>query len=151
MPDGVIITGLVETQQMIRKVPRDLVAEDLQSALMAGGAVVQEELVRNAPRRKTDVKGSREFPPLSESAVTDVEVNASKLSGVASTGFGDAGPVANWEEYGHEVVTRSGRDTGKRTEPNPFMRRSTDNCAETAIDAALKVVAEGIKRRYGRT
>lgn len=145
MPDGVVITGLVETQQMIVRLPAELTSDVFPEMLMAAGGVVQQELVKNAPRRKTDVKGSREFPPLSESAVTDVEVDQNGRSGVASTGFGDAGPVALWNEYGHEIVTRSGRDTGRRTQPNPFMRRSTDNCAETAIDAAVAVVIRKLK------
>lgn len=149
MSDGVVISGLVETQAMIRRVPADF-AEDMEAVLMAGGAVVQQELVNNAPRRELGPKEKREFPPLSESAVTDIEVSRNTFSGVASTGFGEAGPVALWDEYGHEIVTHAGRDTGKRSTPNPFMRRSTDNCAEVAIDAALAVMKKRVKERYGR-
>lgn len=147
--DGVEITGLVETQRMITDLAADLVTNAFPPALMAASTVVQGALASAAPRREEE-PAKREFPALSESLVTDIEVNVSKRVGIASTGFGDAGPVALWNEFEHRIVTHSGRDTGKVTEPKPFMRRTTDNCADEAIGAFCDSIIKTVKDRYGR-
>lgn len=147
--DGVEITGLVETQRMIRDLPRDLVRDGFPPALVAAGSVVGEALAANAPRRAVPAnEGNREFAPLDQSVVVDVEVG--RNGGVASVGFGESGPVALWDEYGHHIVTHSGRDTGKVTEPNPFMRRTTDQCANEAIDRFCSSLGNTVRTKYGR-
>jgi hypothetical protein len=144
MADELRITGLVETQQMLRDVPADIQA-GIGAGMIAAGAVIQQELYRNAPRIQEG--GKSEFQPLHSSLVTDVEINAEENYAVASTGFGDAGPVALWNEYGHRIVSRRGKDSGETTEPNPFMRRSTDNCAEDAIDAFCDRIRATVRQR----
>lgn len=149
MPDdGVEITGLVETQKMIRNLPSEI-ASGFEQDLMAPAAVVQDALRAGAPRREQRIGGDAEFPPLHETVVTDIHVNLSRFSGVASTGFGESGPVALWNEYGHRVVTHLGVDTGEHTDPDPFMRRVTDNCADRAIDAFSAKVAQRMRSQYG--
>lgn len=143
MADGLYITGLTETQDMIRELPNDL-RGGIATALVAAGSVVQAELRKNAPRRNDDEKS--EFPSLSSSLVTDIEVDPNGVS-IASTGFGDAGPVALWNEYGHRIVTHAKVDTGKTSERNPFMRRSTDNCADDAIDAFCDSIIRTVEKR----
>lgn len=150
MDDGVNITGMVETIKAIVDLPDRVTREVLPDALVAGSGVIQGALIDNAPERATPATSEREFAPLKESAVTDVEIDYAHGVGVASTGFGESGPVALWNEFGHRIVTRSGEDTGRRTDPNPFMRKTVDEKADEAIEAAAKVVGGWIRGNYAR-
>jgi hypothetical protein len=148
MAEGVQITGLTETIRAIVDVPKNITRNGLSDALVAGSAVIQRGLLEKAPRRKTPVTSEREFPPLSESVVTFVEIDQNKLEGIAQTGFGESGPVALWNEYGHRIVTRSKVDTGRTTEPNPFMRATADQLGEEAIEAAAKSLQGFVRATY---
>ena len=148
MAEGVEITGLTETIKAIVDVPKNITRNVLSDALVAGSAVIQRGLIDKAPRRKAPVTSEREFPPLSESVVTFVEIDENKLEGVAETGFGESGPVAIWNEYGHRIVTRAKVDTGKTTEPNPFMRQTVDQVGDEAIAAAAKSLEGFVRRTY---
>jgi len=145
MSNDVAISGLKETQQMLVELPLDLTRGSMGPALIAGSVVLQENLLVNAP---VGHGPHPEFAPLQETIVTDVEVE--NLSGIASTGFGDSGPVAEWNEYGHRIVTHSGRDTGLSTAPNPFMRKTTDESADAAIDAFCDRLLSDVKEKYGQ-
>lgn len=150
MPDqDVVITGLVETQRMIVEYPGELTRSGLAAALVAGSSVIQSALKDNAPREERIPGKQYEFAPLLDSLVTDIQVNQTAMFGIAETGFGDAGPVALWDEYGHRIVTHSGRDTGISTQPNPFMRRTTDQCADAAIDAFCNSLLGTLRKQYG--
>lgn len=146
MPDGFDISGLEETQTMLRAFAKDLAIDGMEGALIAGSSVLQEELAERAPRREGEAE-NREFAPLADSLITDVAVNTS--GGTALTGFGDSGPVALWNEYGHRIVTHSKKDTGKETEPNPFMRRTVDACGDRVIDAFGDSLGRSIGGKYG--
>ena len=148
MANEVTVTGIVEVQRILTGFPRELVADCFEPALIAAGVVVQGELRRRAPRRKQEPK-LREFPVLADSLVTDIEVDTERTKGVASTGFGEAGPVALWDEYGHRIVGHTYIDTGKHTPEGPFMRLATAACAEEAIDAFCGPVVAMVKRRNG--
>jgi hypothetical protein len=146
MGDELRITGLVETQQMVRAVPSDI-AKGLEPATIAAGAVIQQELLNNTPRRKEEREiGKSRFPPLAASLITDIAVSQDHRFAVASTGYGNAGPVALWLEYGHRIVSHRGVDSGKKTMPNPFMRRSAESCADRAIDAFAEVIGVRVMR-----
>lgn len=149
MADEVVITGLVETQRMLVEMPGEVTRNGMGRALVAGSGVIEKGLVDRAPRREEEPAGAREFAPLHESVVTEVHVNAQARFGHASTGFGKSGAVADWEEYGHRIVTHEGADTGKLTEPNPFMRRTVDQDAEKAIDAFCDALLGSVEERYG--
>lgn len=146
MSDDVQITGLRETQLMLQNLPAELTRLAVPRALRAGSEPIQAELHFNAPRRARDGNEEYEFPRLEDSIVTDIEVKG--LSGVASTGFGEAGPVALFQEDGHRIVTHAGKDTGEVTEPNPFMARSTESIAEAAIDAFCESLLDSVRSEY---
>jgi len=148
--DDVIITGLTETQRMIIEFPGELNRAGTERALMAGSAVLQQRLLENAPRGDRAAGKRFEFPPLSQSIVTDVRVDQQHGTGSAETGFGESGPVALWNEYGHEIVTIKGKDTGVATKPNPFMRRTTDESAEAVIDAFAASLLDTLNEQYGQ-
>ena len=147
MPDDIILTGLTETQYMLIELPGEVTRVGMEKALIAGSSVVQSVLLDNTPRRERQAGAEYEFPPLEESIVTNVEV--SRLEGVASTGFGEAGIVALWDEYGHRIVTHEKTDTGRTSRAFGFMRRTTDECAEGAIDAVCDSLIGTIKEQYG--
>jgi hypothetical protein len=145
MGDELRITGLVETQKMIRDVSTE-VARSLPQALIAAGVVIQGELLKNAPQRQEGHDEKSRFPALRSSLITDIEISADGKVGLASTGFGDAGPVALWNEYGHRIVSHKGVDSGKKTLPNPFMRRSIEACADAAIDAFAEAIGVAVRK-----
>lgn len=147
--EDVIITGLEVTRLMLIEMPGELSRKGIEKALRAGSRVFEDGLAERAPHRERPADTEQEFPPLSDSIVTEIRVDHAAKMGYASTGFGDAGPVALWNEYGHEIVTHAKVDTGKSTRPNPFMRRTVDEDAEPAIDAFADSIYGTVKGLYG--
>jgi hypothetical protein len=142
MSDALTITGLKETQTMMIRLAADIGA-GLEPALQAASRVIEQELFENIPRSKKGHDDKSKYPPLASSLVTDIRIRGT--FGVASVGFGDAGQVALWNEYGHRIVAHSGMDSGKKTQPRPFMRRSADNAADRAIDAFAESFAATLR------
>lgn len=137
------ISGLAETQRMILDVAGD-VQDALPEAMKAASSIVEKALREDAPRGDRS-GGESKFPPLEASVITDVSIT--KNLAVASTGFGEAGPVALWNERGHRIVGHTRKDTGKRTVPNPFMARSTLRCADQAVNAFVDSMTRNLERK----
>ena len=145
MGDELRIRGILETQEMIRAVPADI-SKALPGALIAASAVIERELLTNIPHAAKGHDPRSPFPPLDQSITTDILVNEQRGLGVSSTGFGAAGPVALYLEYGHRIVSHRGIDSGKRTVREPFMRSSTDKAADAAIDAFAEAIAAALEK-----
>lgn len=135
----------------------------LKKGLEASAVPIQEALYAKTP--------VSEHPPSTKSASGQLEiavlqhlkdsitfnVQVSDKGGVMSMGFGDMGRIANWVEYGHDLVghgedtgeiTTSGRHKGKTiyshkdlgsVPPHPFMKPALESSAEAATEAFVEV------------
>lgn len=48
-------------------------------------------------------------------------------------------------EFGHEIVTKAGKNTGKRTRPIPFQRRAFDTGRAAVLEAQRKKLKQAIQ------
>jgi HK97 gp10 family phage protein len=146
MADSTItVTGLQETLAMLDRAPKLIVARGFLQAAKAAAAVIEEELEIRTPERDEGER-NEDIPHLRDAMVSNISLDA-QLRGVSvSTGFGRAGNVALWVEFGHRLV---GHKPGKKdigTVPaHPFMRPAADAAGPRAIDAFADSLAKTLK------
>lgn len=143
------VVGLEEVQQFLRDAPKLIVARGFVNALSAGGNVIAEVLEKNTPVKEEDTGGLLDRGELRESVMVEVNLDEDLHGGVARVGFGKNGPVAYWIEYGHRMV---GHEPKRKmlglVAADPFMRPSTDEAAEPAIEAFAQSLSGTIRREF---
>lgn len=130
----ITVTGDREVALMLREGPKMLVANGFLKALSAGGNVIADALEVNTPVKAEDTGGVLDRGVLRESVMIQVELDSQFRGGSAHIGFGKNGYVANWLEFGHVLKSHKGKVLGF-VPPNPFMRRTLNNCGDQAIQA----------------
>lgn len=144
MPDDIVfITGLEDVRKSLDDLPAQIVRELFQDALAAGGAVIEQELVRRTPRADTVTTSAKKYGRLIDDIATTVEVDPKSLTGSARTGFSDDGFVARMVEYGHTQIS-DGKVTGS-TPAHPFMRPAADAAEDAAVEAFTESLGEKIR------
>ena len=147
---GITVEGLQETILMLDQAPRTVVARGYVKALSAGGNVIADEVERNTPEKAEDTGGVLDKGELRDSLVVSVELDSQYRGGHALVGFtssNNADSVALWLDFGHRMVSHSGKVLGS-VAGNGFMRRSADASTEAAIDALAKSLRQTVTENF---
>jgi hypothetical protein len=144
------ITGLEDVQRMLDDAPRDLVARGFLKALQASADVIAEEVGVRTPIKSEDTGGLLERGELRASLRTDVQLDSQFRGGVARVGFGKAGAIANWIEWGHRLVGHksSGKKLIGEVKARPFLRPAFDSSADAAVDAFARSLEQTVKSEF---
>jgi HK97 gp10 family phage protein len=153
------VTGIDEVCAFFDAAPKDIVRTTFGKALSAAAVPIVQELEPRIPSRNNlfDEESFRELAgtavegTLKDNLVTDIALSDDGKGGVASIGFGKAGHVANFVEYGHRLIGHKPklRDLGN-VEPHPFMRPAANASADAAIEAFAGSVEESMRAEgYG--
>ena len=138
------IEGLEEVQRMLADAPRVIVGSAFARALKAGATVIEEALAARTPVREIRSGGDVDEPALIENLRVDIALDADLRGGSAEIGFGKAGYIANFIEYGHRMVSHEGKELG-RVQPHPFMRPAAELSADAAIEAFGNTLVETLR------
>lgn len=153
------VEGLTESVAMLEQLPKTMVLAGFAAGLKAASEVFCAELDLNIPVRSMETPGGDLQPHELRSRLTyRITLDTNYRGGVAEIGFGPAGYVANFIEYGHWMVSHdkqnvlAGPNTpGGFVPANPFMRRSFDAGKERAIDAFVGAVQNTVRQYQAGT
>jgi hypothetical protein len=153
MADELItITGIPETLRFLEEAPKVIVVNTFVKAFAAASEPITEALTANTPVQFIGPreKGERR---LIDSIVVDLNIDPSLKGAQMDIGFEGRpqGSKANWLEYGHRIVGHKPnlKDTGKRTTPTFFMRKSVDASYGPAIEKWSDEYMDGVNQEYG--
>ena len=109
-------------------------------ALSRAAAVFEEELAARCP--EADFATSDEdYGKLLENITSEVIIDTQGRGGRAKIGFGRKGMVALWVEFGHRMLSHSGKDLGE-VKAHPFMRLAFESAADRAVAVFTETVKE---------
>jgi hypothetical protein len=142
MPETLItVRGIPEVQRNLAAFPKVLVVRCFAKAFSRAAAVFEAELRIQCPESDFSTS-SEEYGHLVDNLTDEITIDTQGRGGHCQIGFGRKGFLALWIEYGHRIVTRSGKDTGKRVPAQPFMRKSFDIAADKALEVFVEAVQE---------
>ncbi len=145
MPEaGITVQGLAEVQKNLSAFPRLLVVGCFNKAFKRAAAVFEEEIRANTPETEYSTS-SEEYGHLVDNLMDEISLDTQGRGGRLKIGFGKAGFVALFVEYGHRMVTHSKKDTGKFVPANPFMRKAFAAAAGKALEAFTEAIQEYMK------
>lgn len=137
--------GLEDVHAMLNEVPDTIAAKGLYRAHAAAVEVVERELLARTPRSDHD----GEYPHLTDSVVSTIEIDQAAREGESETGFGVSGFKAYWVEYGHRMVGhRPLRKEEGTVESKPFMRPTTAAAADDVIEAFGDSIRATVDEEY---
>lgn len=140
MPEGITVRGVSEVQRNLADFPRLLVMECFSKALSRAAGVFEEELRAVTP--ETDYStSSEEFGHLVDNLVSTVTIDSQGRGGRARISFGKKGFVALWVDFGHRMLSHSGKEI-KAVPGTGFMRRAFESAAERALEVFVETVKE---------
>jgi bacteriophage HK97-gp10 putative tail-component len=140
MPEGITVRGIPEVQQNLKGFPRLLVLNCFRQALARAASVFEEELAVRAPETEYSTS-SEDRGHLIDSIMSDITIDTQGRGGRVKVGFGKKDMVALWVEYGHRMLSHSGKPIG--TVPaHPFIRPAFEAAADRAIEVFTETVQE---------
>ena len=162
MPSEIIeVEGIEEACQALDQVSRIVSTRGYTNGLAAAGDVFRAELLPRIPYNALAVanKAHGGKGALRVRVVRDVQVDAQGRGGVVEVGFGPLGHIANWVEWGHQIVDRGAmrkkvkgkweatlQSVSGFVPPHPFMRPAFDAAQAKAIDAFVEAVKETLSQ-----
>jgi hypothetical protein len=153
MADGLSLKiDTTKFEALLKAMPQRVARRAVRQALQAGGDVIQEAMVAEAPQR-TDAPtpGSDALPPGILKADLSVQVTVgTKDDPIVRVGPSrDTAHVAWWIENGFDHVEggrkRKGGKVTKHIDANPFMLRAFDSSISSAVDAMISSLAGSLE------
>jgi len=149
----ITVEGIAETVAMLDDLPKTLVLAGFTGALNAAADVLSAELDLQTPIRLgfSDGDLTVEGGALKAALMREVTLDSNYRGGLVEIGFGKLGYIANFVEYGHVMLSHSGKQlSGPRTPggfvpAHPFMRPAFEAGKERAIDAFVASIQQTVK------
>src|ERR1700733_5711926 len=105
---GITVRGIPEIQRNLAEFPKVLVMGAFNKALSRAAAVFEAELRSRTPESDYSTS-SEEYGHLVDCLMDVIEIDSGGRGGRASIGFGRKSMVALWVEFGHRMVSHSGK------------------------------------------
>lgn len=141
---GITVRGIPEVQRNLAEFPRILVMGAFNKALSRAVAVFERELRARTPEADYSTS-SEEYGHLVDALTDVIEIDTNGRGGRASIGFGRKSMVALWVEFGHRMLSHSGKDVGT-VQAHPFMRPAFEAAADAALEAFTVAIQEFLKQ-----
>lgn len=140
---GITIRGIPEVSKALIALPKEIATQLYFYALEAAIKQIFAPLLQNTPEQPANESGGLFDDPGSLRAALDyaVKLDSQGRGGWAGVGFGKQSAVALLVEYGHQLLTHSGKHIGSVI-PYPFNRQVFDSGAPEAAIAAFAQVIE---------
>ncbi len=132
--------------EALSKLPKKVSIRVMRKALLTAGETILDAMKANAPVRTDEPTPNSSALPegiLREDLSTQVTVSESKGAFVRVGPTALTAHVARWQENGWILTSHEGKKI-KQIPGKHFMAASFDESAETALDAFIGTLAEGI-------
>lgn len=172
---GFTVTGIREVCDAFDKLPQAVVMLGYLKALEAAADVIEPALKQNTPVGQVAVWNPETFSvvmapsgSLKRSVQRRIELDKHGAGGLLYVHFGKLNFIANFLEYGHNIVTHwaskvpykdsRGRLRYKKSgghvivgfvKPNPFIRETADQVFEPVIDAVTESITKTVNENGG--
>jgi hypothetical protein len=141
---GITVRGIPEVQRNLAEFPKLLVMGAFNKALSRAAAVFETELRARTPESDYSTS-SEEYGHLVDNLMDVIEIDSNGRGGRVSIGFGRKSMVALWVEYGHRMLSHSGKGKGT-VQAHPFMRPAFEAAAEAALEAFTLAIQEFLQQ-----
>lgn len=138
MAKAVSVIGLKNLDQTLKNLEPKLRAKLKKRAIRKALEPVHQSAVQRAPVGETGNLANS----IKQSVTRDGlygQVATSKLA-----------PHAHLVEFGHRIVTKDGKDTGKRAKATPFLRPAWDENNQRVLNTIVEEVETGLEKLESR-
>jgi HK97 gp10 family phage protein len=146
MASSNITVDCTSVMEMFQSLGTDVKDKAIRAALLAGANIEQEEIRENCPTRIEGTSGTAlPVGALQSDVIIKASTKSADVPYVVVTFGKYSAHVARWVEDGHKIV-KGKKDTGKETQPNPFISTAFETCEQAVIEAIEETFINNITK-----